>query len=49
MIFTSQVRFSEKKSRQPKCVKPKMKEHKLKSGANWQAVFEQKAVKQRAE
>jgi hypothetical protein len=26
-----------------------MKERKLKTGANWQAVFEQKAVKQGAE
>jgi hypothetical protein len=39
------MRLSEKESRQPKCVKLKMKVRKLKSGANWQATFQQKAVK----
>jgi len=35
MIFPSKTRLSEKESRQPKCVKLKMKVRKLKSGANW--------------
>jgi hypothetical protein len=40
MILLSEIRLSEKESRQPKCVKPKMKVRKLKSGANWKAAFE---------
>jgi len=35
--FPSEMRLSEKESRQPKCVKLKMKVRKLKSGANWQS------------
>jgi hypothetical protein len=31
---------------QPKGVKPKMRENKLRSGVNWQGTLEQKGVKQ---
>jgi hypothetical protein len=46
MIFPSEIRLSEKESRQPKRVKTRMRLRKLKVVQIGQAAFEQKAVKQ---
>jgi hypothetical protein len=45
MMFPSEI-MGKRNKMQPKGVKPKIKERKLRSGVKWQGAFKQKGVKQ---